>query len=52
MLLQKIESFSDPRLYALSVVAQNLAKCTQPLVPERVFIAGGPEAAAPAATTC
>jgi uncharacterized membrane protein YqiK len=41
VLLQKIESFSDPRLYALSVVAQNLAKCTQPLVPERVFIAGG-----------
>jgi len=41
VLLQKISSFSDPRLYALSVVAQNLAKCTQPLVPERVFIAGG-----------
>jgi uncharacterized membrane protein YqiK len=41
VLLQKIESFSDPRLYALSVVAQNLANCTQPLVPERVFIAGG-----------
>ncbi|MHB1557788.1 MAG: SPFH domain-containing protein [Isosphaeraceae bacterium] len=41
VLLQKIESFSDPRLYALSVVAQNLSKCTQPLVPERVFIAGG-----------
>src|SRR5205823_7776845 len=28
-------------LYALSVVAGNLAQCTQPLVPERVFIAGG-----------
>jgi uncharacterized membrane protein YqiK len=41
VLLRKINSFSDPRLYALSVVAQNLAKCTQPLVPERVFIAGG-----------
>jgi uncharacterized membrane protein YqiK len=41
VLLQKIESFSDPRLYALSIVAQNLAKCTQPLVPERVFISGG-----------
>jgi uncharacterized membrane protein YqiK len=41
VLVQKIESFSDPRLYALSIVAQNLAKCTQPLVPERVFIAGG-----------
>ena len=41
VLIQKIQSFSDPRLYALSIVAQNLAKCTQPLVPERVFIAGG-----------
>ncbi len=41
VLVRKIQSFSDPRLYALSVVAQNLANCTQPLVPERVFIAGG-----------
>jgi uncharacterized membrane protein YqiK len=41
VLVRKIQSFSDPRLYALSIVAQNLAKCTQPLVPERVFIAGG-----------
>ena len=41
VLLRKIQSFSDPRLYALSIVAQNLAQCTQPLVPERVFIAGG-----------
>ena len=40
-MLRKIQSFSDPRLYALSVVAENLAKCTQPLVPERVFMAGG-----------
>ncbi|HZW30969.1 MAG TPA: hypothetical protein VFF52_09700, partial [Isosphaeraceae bacterium] len=40
VLLRKINSFSDPRLYALSVVAANLAKCTQPLVPERVFIGG------------
>ena len=29
------------RLYALTMAAQNLAKCTQPLVPERVFITGG-----------
>ena len=41
VLLRKIQSFSDPRLYALSIVAQNLAKCSQPLVPERVFISGG-----------
>jgi uncharacterized membrane protein YqiK len=45
VLLRKIRSFSDPRLYALSVVAQGLSKCTQPLVPERVFIAGGTGAA-------
>ncbi len=41
VLLRKIHSFTDPRLYALSVVAQGLSKCTQPLVPERVFIGGG-----------
>ncbi len=41
VLLRKISSYSDPRLYALTVAAQNLAKCTQPLVPERVFISGG-----------
>ncbi len=41
VLLRKISSFSDPRLYALTVAAQNLAKCSQPLVPERVFISGG-----------
>ncbi|WP_246196232.1 SPFH domain-containing protein [Aquisphaera giovannonii] len=41
VLVRKIQSFTDPRLYALSVVAQNLAKSSQPLVPERVFIAGG-----------
>src|SRR5262249_3666788 len=40
-LLRKIQSFSDPRLYALSIVAQGLSKCNQPLVPERVFISGG-----------
>ena len=45
VLLRKIESFTDPRLYALSVVAQNLAASTQPLVPERVFMAPGSGAA-------
>ncbi len=40
VLLRKIQSFSDPRLYALSQVAQQLSKSTQPLVPERVFVAG------------
>jgi uncharacterized membrane protein YqiK len=41
VLLRKISSFSDPRLYALTIAAQNLARCSQPLVPERVFISGG-----------
>lgn len=41
VLLRKIESFADPRLYALSVAAQNLSRSTQPLVPERVFVAPG-----------
>ena len=41
VLVRKIQSFADPRLYALSIVAQNLARSSQPLVPERVFIAGG-----------
>ena len=41
VLLRKIGSFGDPRLYALSVVAEHLSKSSQPLVPERVFMAGG-----------
>jgi uncharacterized membrane protein YqiK len=41
VMVRKIQSFTDPRLYALSIVAQNLARSSQPLVPERVFIAGG-----------
>ena len=35
VLLRKIGSFGDPRLYALSPVAEHLAQSTQPLVPER-----------------
>jgi uncharacterized membrane protein YqiK len=41
VLLRKIGSFGDPRLYALSEVAEQLAHSTQPLVPERLFSAGG-----------
>jgi uncharacterized membrane protein YqiK len=41
VLLRKIASFGDPRLYALQAVAEQLAKSKQPLVPERVFMAGG-----------
>jgi hypothetical protein len=40
VLLRKIQSFSDPRLYALSLVAEQLSHSAQPLVPERVFVAG------------
>ncbi len=40
VLLRKIQSFSDPRLYALTQVANQLANSNQPLVPERVFMAG------------
>lgn len=40
VLLRKIASFGDPRLYAMSQVAQHMAQSSQPLVPERVFMAG------------
>src|SRR5207253_3129281 len=39
VLLRKIGSFGDPRLYALSLVAEHLAHSSQPLVPERLFMA-------------
>jgi len=41
VLLQKIGSFGDPRLFALTLAAEHLSKSEQPLVPERVFVAGG-----------
>ena len=41
VLLRKIQSYSDPRLFALAEVAERLAESKQPLVPERVFMAGG-----------
>jgi uncharacterized membrane protein YqiK len=41
VLLRKIASFGDPRLYTLSVVAKELAESKQPLVPERLFVTGG-----------
>ena len=41
VLMRKISSFGDPRLYALSQVSEQLSHSAQPLVPERVFIAGG-----------
>jgi uncharacterized membrane protein YqiK len=41
VLLRKIASFGDPRLYALAVVIEQLTHSSQPLVPERIFMAGG-----------
>ena len=46
ILMKKISSFGDPRLYALALVAEHLSKSTQPLVPERVFVTGGSGASA------
>jgi hypothetical protein len=40
VLRQKIASFADPKLYALSIVAQHLSRSQQPLVPERLFVTG------------
>jgi uncharacterized membrane protein YqiK len=45
VLLRKIASFGDPRLYALSLVSEQLAHSAQPLVPERLFITGGADGA-------
>lgn len=41
VLMRKIGSFGDPRLYALLQAADRLANSQQPLVPEKMFIAGG-----------
>jgi uncharacterized membrane protein YqiK len=41
VLMQKVSSYGDPRLFALTHVGAQLAKSTQPLVPERVFLSGG-----------
>ena len=43
VLLRKIASFGDPRLYALQQVAEQLSHASQPLVPERVFMSGNGE---------
>ena len=39
--LKKISSYGDPRLYALTLVADSLSASAQPLVPQRLFISGG-----------
>jgi hypothetical protein len=45
VLLRKVQSYADPRLYALTQAVAKLADSKQPLVPERVFMAGGQPAA-------
>ena len=40
VLMKKIASFGDPRLFALSRVSEQLSQSKQPLVPERVFVGG------------
>jgi uncharacterized membrane protein YqiK len=41
VLLRKIASYGDPRLYALNEVSTQLSHSAQPLVPERMFVSGG-----------
>ena len=41
VLQQKISSYGDPRLYALSLVAQHFSQSKQPLVPSHLFMTGG-----------
>ncbi len=41
VLLRKINSFGDPRLYAVNEVADRLSHSQQPLVPQRLFVTGG-----------
>ncbi len=40
VLMRKISSLGDPRLYALQEVARRLAESQQPLVPEHLFVSG------------
>jgi uncharacterized membrane protein YqiK len=46
VLLRKVSAFGDPRLYAASRVSEELSRSQQPLVPERLFVAGGDGASA------
>ena len=41
VLARKINSFGDPRLFAVNEVADRLAHSEQPLVPQRLFITHG-----------
>ena len=39
--MQTIAAYRDPRLYALQLVSEKFANSKQPLVPQRLFMAGG-----------
>lgn len=41
VLQRKINSYGDPRLFALTMASQDLSRSTQPLVPERLFVTSG-----------
>ncbi|MFO1021420.1 MAG: SPFH domain-containing protein [Planctomycetales bacterium] len=41
VLQQKINSYGDPRLYAMAIVAEQLRHSEQPLVPSQLFMTGG-----------
>ena len=48
VLQRKISSYGDPRLFALTFASRELARSTQPLVPERLFMtSNGAEANSP-----
>ncbi len=44
VLLKKVASFGDPRLYAMSLVSEILSKSQQPIVPRQVFSSGNGDA--------
>src|SRR6185436_16943641 len=39
--LQKVRAYGEPRLFALSLVADHFAHSAQPIVPERLLVMGG-----------
>lgn len=43
VLQRKIASYGDPRLFALTLASRELARSSQPLVPERLFMTGNAE---------
>ena len=45
--LKKIQAYGDPRLFALSLVGQQLSQSQQPLVPQRLMMMGGDNAKGP-----